>query len=60
MTEAQERVKEKDNILSVRLDTAYFVENWKLKTENNKKITVRALVTVHIPDCIIHVPWTVQ
>ena len=24
--------------LSMRLDTAYFAENWKLKTKNNKKI----------------------
>ena len=33
---------------------------WKLKTENNKKVTVWALVTVHMPDCTVYVPWTMQ
>ena len=35
-----------------------------LKTENNKKknkkVIVWALVTVHMPDCTVLVPWTVQ
>ena len=33
----------------MRLDTAYFAENWKLKTKNNKKVTVHAESTVHLP-----------
>ena len=32
-------------VLSVCLDTAYFVENWKLITENNKKIIFGLLFT---------------
>ena len=35
-----------------------------LKTENNKKnnkkVTVWVLVIVHMPDCTIHVSWTMQ
>ena len=44
--------------ISVRLDTVYFAENWKLKII--KKFTVEAQVTVHWPKCAVHVPWTVQ
>ena len=36
---------------SVRLDTAYFAENWKLFTLFN---------IVDLPTCTVHVPWIVQ
>ena len=37
--------------LRVHLDTAYFAKNWKLKIiKKYKKVTIWALVTIHIPD----------
>ena len=43
--------------LSVHLDTVYFVENWKLKTKNNKNNNNKLLFmlesTVHMPDCTV-------
>ena len=28
--------------------------------KNNKKVIVWALATIHMPDCTVHVSWTVQ
>ena len=33
------------------------IENWKRK---KKKFTIHFKITVHMPDCTVHVPWTVQ
>ena len=41
------------------LDTAYFAENWK-QLKNKKKVIVHFAVTVHMPWCNVHVPWTVH
>ena len=35
------------------------IENWK-QQKNNKKVTVYAESTVHLPIRVVHVPWTVQ
>ena len=44
--------------LNVHLDTAYFIENWKLKIKNNEKLLFMLESAVHKPDCTVHVPWT--
>ena len=44
--------------LRVRLDTAYFAESWKLKTENNKKVTVHAFGTIHKLKITVLGQWT--
>ena len=44
--------------LSVRLGTAYFAENWK-QLKKNWLLFINEF-TVHMPDCTVYVPWTVQ
>ena len=43
----------------MRLNTAYFAENWK-QLKNKKKVIVHSAVIVHMPWCNVYVPWTVH
>ena len=44
--------------LSLHLDTAYFAENWK-QLKKDWLLFINEF-TVHMPDCTVYVPWTVQ